>query len=167
MLIAKIKEHSEDTSLYQISKIVRVNHKVIYNIVKWKQVKLRKQTIDRLYDYYRIPKDTFYYQNMKKRYNPTFSVIGNIFRLKRLQMWYSLDEVAWLLKWDKRQLQRIEQWKSLPSKRAYYISQMLILYKFSEQQKETIRRGIKSLKDLLKLVADLDDDGKTTKKLWY
>lgn len=44
---------------------------------------------------------------------------------------------------------------------------MLILYKFSEQQKETIRRGIKSLKDLLKLVADLDDDGKTTKKLWY
>jgi hypothetical protein len=51
-----------------------------------------------LYDFFALDRDTFYKENMKKRHPPTFTVIGNIMRLKRLEQHWSIEEVAKIIK---------------------------------------------------------------------
>lgn len=119
--------------------------------------KYRVKYIDDLYAYFGVEKDKRYYENRKSRNKKTYSVIGSILRLSRIKKGYSLDDVATILKGDKRQIQRIEHGDSLPSVHSYYIMEMLKLYDMCEEDQEKIKRGIAILQDLQKIFKKYED----------
>ena len=137
--------------LLQISNATGLKRSFLNSVVNNSNGKYRRKYVDRLYKYFNLPIDKRYKKNLRARERKTYSVIGNIFRLARTRKGYTIEEVATIVKWDKRQLFRIEQWDSLPSIRSYYVVQLLKLYEFSEEEEEKIKWGIAILQDLCKI----------------
>lgn len=159
-LIKAIRTYQWDDGwwLTDLSRQTGVSRSALRSLKNLKKTKYRKQTLDVLYDFFDIDRDEFYKDNMKKRHPPTFTVIGNIMRLKRLEQHWSIEEVAKIIKWSPRELYRIEAWDSLPSYRSWYMTELLELYEFTEEEKHTIMWWIAIVKDLIKLNNKYDDD---------
>lgn len=159
-LIKAIRTYQWDDGwwLTDLSRQTGVSRSALRSLKNLKKSKYRKQTLDVLYDFFDIDRDEFYKENMKKRHPPTFTVIGNIMRLKRLEQHWSIEEVAKIIKWSPRELYRIEAWDSLPSYRSRYMTELLELYEFTEEEKHTIMWWIAIVKDLIKLNNKYDDD---------
>lgn len=91
-LVKKIRANNQ--SLSYIESETGVGKTTLRKLKSMKPGKYKKNTLDVLYQYFDIERDDFYDDQMKKRYPPTFSVIGNILRQKRIQMGLSIAEVA-------------------------------------------------------------------------
>lgn len=154
-IVKMIRGHPK--SLSALSTETWVSKSSLHSLKTMKSRKYRKQTLDTLYNYFELGRDDFYDSNLKSRYPPTFSVIGNILRKKRISLWYSISEVAQITKWEKRQIFRIEAWDSLPAYSSRYMTQLMDLYKFDEEERNKIMRGIAILKDLVKINNRYDD----------
>lgn len=150
-IVKAIRAESNTQWLTKLSQKTWVNKTSLWKLKTQKKCKYKKNTLDVLYQFFELDRDAFYQDNMKKRYPPTFSVIGNILREKRIAMWLSVAEVAKHTKWDKRQVFRIEAWDSLPAFNSWYMTQLMELYEFDEEEKGKIMWGIAILKDLIKI----------------
>lgn len=153
ILIKAIRNHQGEDGgwLTDLSRQTGVSRSALRSLKNLKKSKYRKQTLDVLYDFFGIDRDSFYKENMKKRHPPTFTVIGNIMRLKRLEQHWSIEDVAKIIKWSPREMYRIEAGDSLPSYRSRYMTELLELYEFTEEEKNTIMWWIAIVKDLIKL----------------
>lgn len=129
---------------------------VLYNLINRKRCKYQKKTLDILYAYFEIDVDDFYTNNIKKRNVPTFSVIWNIFRSKRLLANLSISEAAKRIDWSERELARIEAGDSLPSYNSWYVVQLMELYDFTEEERTKLTRWVAILKDLMDLNNKID-----------
>jgi len=153
----KLNEYLCNWSLSGISQETWVDPRQIkillhYNLnSKSSNHKFTQRTLDAVYDFFDMDRDKFYLENLSKWNKPTEAILGTIFRKKRIAMWWSLDEVARQIKWDVRQLRRIESGDSLPSYKSYYITQLINLYEFNEEEQWTIRWFICILSDLVKI----------------
>jgi len=151
-LIKAVRNHNGHNGwLTDLSKETGISRSALWSLKNMKKVKYRKQTLDVLYDYFKMEYDTFYKDNMKKWHPPTFAVIGNIMRLKRLENHWSVEDVAKIVKGSVRELYRIEAWDSLPSYRSRYMTELLEIYEFTEEERNTIMWGIAIVKDLIKM----------------
>lgn len=151
-LVKAIKHHqSHEWWLTHLSRETGISRSALWSLKNLKKTKYRKQTLDILYEYFDLDYDTFYKDNLRKRHPPTFAVIGNIMRLKRLEQHWSIEEVAKMIKGSPRELYRIEAWDSLPSYRSRYMTELLELYEFTEEERHTIMWWIAIVKDLIKL----------------
>lgn len=156
-ILTALKAREKDKNLESIAKDVGVSWSFLWSIKNWKSNKYRQKWIDKLYSYFSLTKDKWYYNNKKMWYKKTFSVIWNIMRIARIHKGRDIKHVAKLSKWDVRQISRIELWDSLPLSESYYISRMLENYDFEDEEKDTIRYGIIILQDLIKIFKKLDD----------
>jgi len=151
-LIKKIRYYqNNDWWLANLSRKTGISRSALRSLKNLKKIKYRKQTLDVLYEYFDLVYDTFYNDNMKKRNPPTFAVIGNIMRSKRIAHHRSVEEVARMIKGSVRELYRIEAGDSLPSYSSWYMEQLLELYEFEWEEREKIMWGILIVKDLIKI----------------
>jgi ribosome-binding protein aMBF1 (putative translation factor) len=135
----------------QISINTGLSADCIEHFYKWKYKKQRRKTLDILYEYFRLPKDDFYNENIKKWQMPTQSVLWTFLRQKRLAKWLSIHDVARKIKWDDRQIARIEAGDSLPHYSSYYITKFFEIYEFTDEEKNTVSWFIVILRDLVNL----------------
>lgn len=124
---------------------------MLLNIVNERHGKHRKNNLDILYEFFRLPQDKWYHENMKKWVKPTESVLGEIFRKKRLKIGLSIDEVERKTKIGSRQIARLEAGDSLPSFSSYTITQLLQLYSFKDEEREKIRWFMTILRDIVSI----------------
>jgi hypothetical protein len=152
-IIIKIRTYLKDDERNSttLSNATGVDVGIINSILSGKRKKYRSTTLDILYEYFGIERDDYYKENLKRWVMPVESILGSILRNRRIQMWYSIEDVANLVKWEERQLARIEAGDSLPSYQSYYISKLLPLYQFTPQEQEQIRWFICILKDMVKI----------------
>lgn len=149
LLQEKIIEFEKENWLKQLFFATGINVWILRKIKNWnRKHKYKRITLNSLYTYFKIQRDSFYIENMKKRVKPTESLLWEIFREKRISLGYELYDVAKLIKWDVRQLARFEAWDSLPSYRGYYINELVKLYWFDEETTEKIRWFVCILNDL-------------------
>lgn len=144
----------------QVSDSTGLSVKCVENCVTGKNKKFRRHTLDILYEYFKVEKDEFYNDNTKKWEMPTQSILWTFLREKRVEKWYTIHQVARLIKWDDRQIARIEAGDSLPHYSSYYFTKFFELYEFNEEEKNTVSWFIVILKDLVNL-------SKKTKIKWH
>lgn len=146
-----IKDLNENWPWF-MAKEINLSYGFMYQIfTKWAPEKIREQTMDELYRYYRMEKDDFYIENQKKWQSPTQSILWSLFRKKRLEKFLSVDDVAKLVKWDSRAIHRIEWWHTLPNYNSYYITKFMEIYEFTEEEKQTISWFIVILRDVINI----------------
>lgn len=155
--IDAIKNAEKKNDLKYIAKLMNLEYGFLWSFKNKKNKKYRVKYVDIIYDYFGLKKDKRYYRNRKMRNKKTYSIIGTILRLWRIRKWLSLDDVCKKIQWDKRQLQRIEHGDSLPNANSYYISEMLKLCEFTEDEEVKILFGISLLQDLNKIFKKYDD----------
>lgn len=109
-----------------------------------------KQTLDILYDFFWLEKDSFYFSKLKREVWYKNS-LWLLFKLKREELKLTKKDVAKQIKWSERHLSRIESWDSDYKLNSYYIKTLISLYNFSEVEKEYIKNYISSLKQIINL----------------
>ena len=148
----KLLEMDEKSrTLQEIASEMGLEYGFLWSFKNGKYKKYMVKNIDIVYNFYSLEKDQRYYNNQRLWNKKTYSVLWDILRMGRIRQWLSVEDVAKALKGDKRQIMRIEHGDSLTSVRSYYITEMLKLYKFSEEEEEKIKRGIVILQDLYKI----------------
>ena len=126
--------------------------KAIYSIKNWhRNKKYTKQTLDTLYDFFNLTKDTFYIDNMKKWLKSDESILWVLLKNRRDKLWFSKKEVAKIIKWTEREMTRIEAWDVAPKFNSYYLRELIKLYKFSESEWNQIKWYVASLHDIIEL----------------
>lgn len=141
------KEHGNGT----LSARTGLSESMLDEVLRGKHGKHRKNNLDILYSFFGLEPDAWYRANMKKWVKPTESVLGEMFRKKRLSMGMSLEDVRKATKIGTRQLARLEAGDSLPSFSSYTVTKLLELYDFDEGQRERIRWFVVVLRDIVSI----------------
>lgn len=159
MIIAvqAIIDAEKTKDLQRLSSELQLEYWFLWSFKNQKHQRYNVKYIDRIYKYFDLEPDDWYYRNRKLWNKKTYSVIWSILRIGRIRKWLSVDDLARMIKWDKRQIMRIEHWDSLPSVNSYYISEMLNLYDFTEEERIKIKYWIALLQDLTKIFKKYDD----------
>lgn len=118
--------------------------------------KFRKNNLDILYSLLNLERDNFYFENSKKWVKATDSILGDIFRKKRLEMCITIERVAKIIRVSERQIARIEAGDALPSFNSYMITKLIELYDFDLEESEKIRWFIVILRDLITINNNLE-----------
>lgn len=155
--IQAIIDYEQEHDLQTLARKMWLEYGFLWSFKNNKYQKYRVKYVDIIYDYFDIDHDKRYFDNHKMRNRKTYTIIWSIFRLWRIRKSLSVEDVAKILKWDKRQIMRIEHGDSLPSTNSYYISEMLKLYEFSEEEEIKIKYWIALLQDLHKIFKKYDD----------
>jgi hypothetical protein len=157
MLVKKIKEYlNTGKSVYDLYNETWIATATTYRILKRSWCKYNKNTLNILYDFFKIPHDDFYMQNSKKWFSKTPSLLGTMIRYKRIEKWLDLAQVSKKIKVDSRQLARIEAGDSLPRFNSYTFTQLFQLLEFTEQEKKLVEVYIKITLDLEKIVKNYE-----------
>lgn len=127
----------------------------IMNILEMKQIKHNIAPMNALYDYFQVERDDFFKNNLKKWHQDPESIIGRIFRERRIQMNKQIHEVSLATKIDDRTIRRIECGESLPNFDSYSINRLVNYYDFSEQERHTIGWYITIMHDMMSLYRDI------------
>lgn len=154
--IQVILQAEKEKDLQTLARRMWLEYWFLWSFKNMKYKKYRVKYVDIIYNYFDLERDTRYYQNHKLWNRKTYTIIWSIFRLWRIRKGLTMDEVSRLLKWDKRQIMRIEHWDSLPSTNSYYISEMLKIYQFNEDEEIKIKYWIALLQDLHKIFKKYD-----------
>lgn len=114
---------------------------------------IRVHTLRKMYEFFDKEFDDFFFQNCKKfpywknRYH---SVIGNIFRSRRIKKGFTVHMVASKLKLDNKTIERLENGITLPSANSYTIQNLLSLYEFSPKERQSIEDLINTTHETIK-----------------
>lgn len=151
----------QDNGPTYMAKKTGISYSFMYSIYKDRAPERVNPTkLEELYEYYKVPKDAFFISNQKKWERPTQSILGNIFRQKRLEKFLSIDDVAKMVRGDSRAIHRIESGDTLPNFNSYYITKFLEIYDFTEEEKQTIQWSIVILRDLVNIYKQNDIEKK-------
>ena len=117
-----------------------------------KKVKFRTTTLDALYEYFNLHKDNYYFDNMKKRFPNTDSVLGTFLRNKRIELGYSVDHIAHELKSTRLTILRLELGEVLPHFTSYTMQNIMFKYGLTPQERQLCKNFINAIKDIERLV---------------
>ena len=152
MLIQKIKDYIKQYDLNTLTDMSWINRRVILSLIKWEHKKYRKTTLDILYDFFHLKKDQFYYDNFKKWYPQTESILWTLIRFKRVRKNLELDQLAKSIKMDSRALARLESGDSLPYYKSWSIQNIMEILDFNDTEKKIIEEYMKVMIKTKKLV---------------
>ena len=148
----RIKEFLDQNNMKILRQETWIWCKAIYSIKNWhRNKKYTKQTLDTLYDFFNLTKDTFYIDNMKKWLKSDESILWVLLKNRRDKLWFSKKEVAKIIKWTEREMTRIEAWDVAPKFNSYYLRELIKLYEFSESEWNQIKWYVASLHDIIEL----------------
>lgn len=151
-LIEKILTHRDDRNL---SRMTGFSVKFFWTIKKqWKHpfFRMRKSTLDELYRYFKLKPDEFYYARIKKTENSSDFILWELFKLRRMSLGLSVEQVAESIRWTDREIKRIENGDVLPYETSWYTSKLIELYQFSQEDDDRIRWHIVLLREIRDLV---------------
>ena len=152
MLIQKIKEYIKKYDLQTLCNMSWINRRVILSLLKWDHRKYRKTTLDILYDFFKLKHDKFYFENLKKWYPKTESLLWTLIRFKRVRRNIELEKLAKQIKMDSRALKRLESGDALPYYNNWSIQHVLDVLEFTKEEREIVENYIKIMRKTEKLV---------------
>lgn len=152
LIVERIREYKEKNTGYwlvRLSDRTGLGTIAIENVLYQKKPKYKISTLDALYTYFKIEKDEWYRQNLKKWHEQHDSILGNIFREKRIEMNLTIHEVAQRIRVDEKTIKNIETGNSLPHFNQYTFKKLMNLYSFDDEEKTTIAWWITITHDLM------------------
>jgi len=152
MLIVKIKEYLNGHTIQELYNNTGISTGVFYSLLKRDWKKYNKNTLDILYSFFRLDRDEFYNNNLKKWYPKTLSLFGTLVRYKRVRKNIDIDELARMMKIEKRALCRLESWDALPTFDSWTIQHLIIALDFTKEEIENTKKYIDNMKRLEKTV---------------
>lgn len=147
-----IAKHTREKAIDKIG----IGNDAIDNIIYQRRIFHKLGVINRLYEFFEIAKDEWYYQNAKKLHRDHESVLGTFFREKRLKFGYTVNEVCKATKITDRTLLRLEAGDSLPSYNSYTILKLIDFYNLTDEEQHCIRWYIAILTDLIECVKNVE-----------
>lgn len=138
----------ENTELHRMT---GYSEKFFWSVKKnWKQGNFRmyKSTLDELYSCFKMQKDTYFYRTIKKTENSSDAVLGLLLKSRRRVLGMTVEQVAEKIKGTEIEIKRIEHGAVLPYESGWYITQLLELYQFSQEERDRIAWHIVLLKDM-------------------
>lgn len=150
MIKKLINDYIQENGIGNLQKHTGVSEAVINAIItdNPKKVKFRVTTLDALYEFFRLVKDNFYMENMKKRHPNTDSILGSYLRSKRIALGYSMEEIAHELKSTKLTIIRIELGEVLPQFGSYTMQNLMFKYKLDPIERQLVKNYIQATKDI-------------------
>lgn len=147
----KFEKYVEEKWFIDFEREIWINRKTLKKIYEKRYEKINKKTLDHLYWFFRLDKDTFYNKILSKRYPDTESLLWNLIRKKRLEKVMDLHDLSKRIKIERRTLSRVEAWETLPTPNSYTMTHLLSELEFEPVEKEIINNYISSTKSLKKL----------------
>ena len=152
LIVEKIREYKDRNWEYWLARLsdrTGLGHIAIENVFRQRKEKYKISTLDSLYDYFKLEKDEWYRANLKKWHEQHDSILGNIFREKRISMSYTISRVAREIRVDEKTIKNIETGSTLPHFNQYTFKKLLNLYDFSDEERTTIAWWITITHDLM------------------
>lgn len=146
-----IIQHILNLENAELSRLTWYSEKFFWSVKKkWKHTHFRmyKNTLDELYRVFKLKPDQYYHNTIKKTENSSDFVLWLLLQNRRRNLGWSIDDVAQKIKGTELELKRIEHGGVLPYECGYYITQLLDLYWFSQEEKDTILWHIILLKQM-------------------
>lgn len=158
MLEQKLREYLWKHSIEHLYHKTWISPTVFYKILKREWKKYNKNTLDILYDFFNLPIDSFYKENLKKWYSKTPSLFWTFVRYKRLKYQISVDELAKKIKMEKRALLRLESWDALPWYNSHSIQNIFEILNFTKEEREETDKYISNMKWIERRIKELEKD---------
>ncbi len=141
LLAKKLKEYIQNhrNGKQLITQLTWVKEAALDNVLLWRTEKHKLTTINALYEFFRLQRDEWYRENLKKWKINTSTMFGEFFHELRIRSWKSIQEVASDLRnIDERTLERLENGHTFPYCNSYTIMKLIEYYGLNEEQKGNI-----------------------------
>lgn len=156
MLVEKIRDYLNTHTIQELHGETWVCTGVFYSLLKRDWKKYNKNTLDILYSFFKLERDQFYKDNLKKWYPKTPSLFGTFIRYKRLKMEIDLHDLAKKIRTDERALARFESWDALPTFDGWTIQHLMEALQFTDEEKTMAKIYIDNMKWLEKTIKKYD-----------
>lgn len=156
MLVEKIRNYLDTHTIQELHNATWVCTDVFYSLLKRDHKKYNKNTLDILYSFFKIERDIFYKDNLKKWYPKTPSLFGTFIRFKRLKLEIDLHDLAKSIRTDERALARLESWDALPTFDSWTIQHIFDALQFTDEEKTMAKIYIDNMKWLEKTIKKYD-----------
>lgn len=150
MLKEKIKKFLENHTVRELQKQAKVWAYVIYDLEN-EEKKFSKKVLDRLYNFFNLEKDDFYFSKLTKYKWYLYNPLWELLRKRREKLWLSIEQVAKMIKWSDRHIRRLESWNMTYWSNYYYVKEIIKLYKFSKIEENQILSYISSFSVIIEL----------------
>lgn len=150
MLKEKIKKFLENHTVRELQKQAKVWAYVIYDLEN-EEKKFSKKVLDRLYDFFNLEKDDFYFSKLTKYKWYLYNPLWELLRKRREKLWLSREQVAKMIKWSDRHIRRLESWNMTYWSNYYYVKEIIKLYKFSKIEENQILSYVSSFSVIIEL----------------
>lgn len=150
-LLAKLWEYETRNAIPQLAVRVGIDQRTLRAMLRNSRSKYKGVHLDILYEFFGLPKDSFYVENKKKWIKPTESVLGEILRERRIRKGWDIHQVARMIRMDDRSIARIEAGDTLPNGFGYAMVNLLRVYEFTEEEQQKIRWHIAILHDIVEM----------------
>lgn len=144
-IIEKIREYIDNNSARDLQQKCSVWAGILYSLLKKENKKYYKEQLDRIYNFFWLEKDDFYFEKIQKYKWNTYNPLWELLRNRRKELWLTLEQVAKKIKWTDRHLRRLEAWEVFYSENNYYMRELLKLYEFSKIEQNLILTYVNSL----------------------
>lgn len=145
IVIEKIREYIDNNSARDLQQKCSVWAGTLYSLLKKENKKYYKEQLDRIYNFFWLEKDDFYFEKIQKYKWNTYNPLWELLRNRRKELWLTLEQVAKKIKWTDRHLRRLEAWEVFYSENNYYMRELLKLYEFSKIEQNLILTYVNSL----------------------
>ena len=156
MLVENIRNYLNSHTIQELHNATWICTGVFYSLLKRDHKKYNKNTLDILYNFFKLPRDQFYNDNLKKWYPKTPSLFGTFIRFKRLKMEIDLHDLAKQIRTDERALARLESGDALPTYDGWTIQHLMEALDFTEDEKTMAKIYIDNMKWLEKTIKKYD-----------
>lgn len=156
MLVEKIRDYLNTHTIQELHGETWVCTGVFYSLLKRDWKKYNKNTLDILYTFFKLERDQFYKDNLKKWYPKTPSLFWTFIRYKRLKMEIDLHDLAKKIRTDERALARLESGDALPNFDGWTIQHLMEALQFTDEEKTMAKIYIDNMKWLEKTIKKYD-----------
>lgn len=156
MLVEEIRKYLDCHTIQDLHNATWVCTGVFYSLLKRDWKKYSKNTLDILYTFFALERDSFYNDNLKKRYPKTPSLFGTFIRYKRLKLEIDMHDLAKTIKVDERALARLESGDALPTFDSWTMQHIFDALEFSEEERTMTKIYIDNMKWMEKAIKKYD-----------
>jgi len=110
----KLAHYENEYGFKMLQQRTDIEQRTLRHILYNTRGKYNHVTLDILYEFFHLDKDEWYQENRRKWIKPTESILGAIFRAKRMEKGWTPEQVAKMIKMSDRAIKRIEAGETLP-----------------------------------------------------
>ncbi|PZM86478.1 hypothetical protein DLH72_00850 [Candidatus Gracilibacteria bacterium] len=150
LVLEKIKEYLEKNTVRTLQEKAKVGSYVIYDLEK-EGKKVSKKVLDRLYNFFELEKDDFYFSKLSNYKGYIYNPLGELLRKRREKLGFSREQIAKMIKGTDRHIRRLENGDMTYGSNYYYVKEILKLYKFSKIEENQILSYVSTFSIIIEL----------------